>query len=106
STLAGHIVESVIGFYLKGIAGIDVSWFPERHGEPEIDFVLTIGTARLPIEVKYTRRLKPKDLRGLEAFCRQPKYNAPFGLLITQQTAGPVSNCVIAVPAYAFLALH
>src|SRR5438128_1574191 len=69
STLAGHIVESIVGFYFKGIAGLDVSWFPERYGEPEIDFVLTIGMRRIPVEVKYHRRVKQKDLQGLQSFC-------------------------------------
>jgi predicted AAA+ superfamily ATPase len=68
--------------------------------------VLTIGMQRIPIEVKYRRRLEAKDLRGIEAFCRRKKYNAPFGLIITQETQGQVADSVIAIPAYALLALH
>ena len=29
-TLAGHLIESVIGYYLTGISGLDISWFPEQ----------------------------------------------------------------------------
>lgn len=107
STIAGHVVESDIGFFLRGISGLDVSWFPERAGEPEVDFVLTLGMRRLPIEVKYCRGNPSRnDLAGLASFCRQPKYNAKFGLLITQELAGPIDESVIAVPAYAILAVR
>ena len=69
STLAGQILESIVGFYLNGIAGLDVSWLPGCTGEPEIDFVLTIGMQRIPVEVKYTRRLNAKDWQGIQSFC-------------------------------------
>lgn len=107
ATTAGHLMESNIGTYLRGITGLDLSWFPERKGEPEVDFVATIGLRRLPIEVKY-RRKDPiaDDLRGLRGFCSQAKYNAPFGLLITQQTAGLIEENIIALPAYALLAVR
>lgn len=107
STIAGHLIESDIGYFLKGICGLDVSWFPERNGEPEIDFVLTLGMQRLPIEVKYCRRRPTRnDLAGIKSFCTQSKYNAPFGLLITQDLAGQLDERTIAVPAYAFLAVR
>jgi predicted AAA+ superfamily ATPase len=107
STMAGHIIESEIGYYLKGISGVDVSWFPQRKDEPEVDFIVTIGMHRLPIEVKY-RRGRPggADLAGIQSFCAQTKYNAPFGLVITQELSGRLDKNTIAVPAYAFLALQ
>ena len=106
STLAGHIMESVLVYFLKGIPGLEVSWFPERGDEPEVDYVLTIGLKRIPIEVKYTRgKATRKDVKGLESFCRIGKYNAPFGLLITQQESGPIGDNVLAVPAAALLSV-
>jgi len=112
STLAGHVMESVIGYYLKGIPGLDVSWLPERRNkkgevlEPEVDYVLTIGLHRVPIEVKYRRGIPThQQMKGLASFCGQKKYAAPFGLLITQDTAGPLGEHVIAVPARAFLSV-
>jgi predicted AAA+ superfamily ATPase len=107
STTAGHLMESVVGYYLKGIPGADASWFPERKQEPEVDFLLTIGLQRIPMEVKY-RRGNPDggDLGGLRAFCGQTKYNAPFGLLITQEFSRLVAKNIIAIPAYAFLSLR
>jgi len=111
STLAGHIIESDIGYYLKGICGLDVSWFPERKGEPEVDFVLTLGLHRIPIEVKYCRgRPDAGDLAGLKSFCSQAKYHAPsgtpFGLLITQELSGALDENIVALPAYALLSLR
>lgn len=106
STLAGQIMQSVLGYFLKGIHGLEVSWFPQRGDEPEVDYVLTIGLKRIPVEVKYTRgRATRKDLAGLESFCRVGKYNAPFGLLITQQESGPIGDNVLAVPAAALLSV-
>jgi len=106
ATLAGHLMESVIGYYLKGIPELDVAWFPERPPEREVDFVLTIGLLRIPIEVKYSRRRPTsKDVAALESFCRNKKYNAPFGILVTQETAGKVGDHTVAVPASTLLAV-
>ncbi len=81
--LAGHIAESVVGYFLGSVPNLDVTYFPARGAEPEVDFVLTVGTRRIPIEVKYRRRIDPhEDTRGLRAFMEKTVYNAPFGLLI------------------------
>lgn len=82
--LAGHLAESVLGYFLATIPGLDVAYFPARGIEPEVDFVLTVGTRRIPIEVKYRRRIDPhEDTRGLRAFLEKTVYNAPLGLLVT-----------------------
>jgi hypothetical protein len=46
-----------------------------------------------------------EHVAGLESFCRAKKYNAPFGLLITQQESGPIGDNVVAVPAAALLSV-
>ena len=107
ATMAGHVIESDIGYYLRGIPGLNVSWFPCREQEPEVDFVLTIGLQRIPIEVKYCRgRPDGGDLAGLKSFCSQAKYNAPFGLLITQEFSGLLDGNIVALPAYALLSVR
>ncbi len=84
SDLAGHIAESVAGAYLGGIPHLDVAHFPERPTEPEVDFVLTIGEKRIPVEVKYRRRIDPlRDTLGLRSFVEKVHYNAPFAVLVT-----------------------
>jgi len=106
-TAAGHLIESDIGYYLKGIPGLNVSWFPQRRDEPEVDFVLTIGLKRIPIEVKYRRgAVKRNYLNGLRSFCGQDKYGAPFGLFVTQDIAGEIEDNIIALPAYALLSVR
>jgi predicted AAA+ superfamily ATPase len=107
ATTAGFLMESDIGYYLKGIPGLGVSWLPPRAQDPEVDFVLTIGLQRIPVEVKYRRGgPKPEDRAGLKWFCGQAKYNAPFGLLITQEASGLLDDNIIALPAYALLSVR
>jgi len=82
--LAGHIVESVVGYFLSGLPHLDLAHFPERGAEPEVDFILTIGEKRIPMEIKYRQRIDPhRDTLGLRAFLEKAVYNAPFGLLVT-----------------------
>jgi len=82
--LAGHLAESVVGAFFAGIPHLDVAHFPERPTEPEVDFVLTVGEKRIPVEVKYRRQIDAhRDTLGLRAFLEKAHYNAPFGLLVT-----------------------
>jgi predicted AAA+ superfamily ATPase len=82
--LAGHLAESVVGAFLSGLPHLDLAHFPERPTEPEVDFILTIGEKRIPLEVKYRRRIDPlRDTLGLRSFVEKAHYNAPFGILVT-----------------------
>jgi predicted AAA+ superfamily ATPase len=82
--LAGHLAESVVGAFFAGIPYLDIAHFPERPAEPEVDFVLTIGEKRIPVEVKYRQQIDAhRDTLGLRAFLEKTHYNAPFGLLVT-----------------------
>lgn len=82
--LAGHLAESVAGYFLGNIPGLDLAHFPERGAEPEVDFVLTIGERRIPLEIKYRQTIDPqRDTLGLRAFIEKTVYNAPFGILVT-----------------------
>lgn len=82
--LAGHIAESIVGYFLGGLPHLDIAHFAERGSEPEVDFVLTVGERRIPVEVKYRQRIDPfRDTVGLRSFLEKTVYNAPFGLLVT-----------------------
>ncbi len=83
SDLAGHIAESATGYFFRSILGLGVSHFPERGAEPEVDYVLTVGEQRIPVEVKYRQRIEHRDSFGLRSFIEKAHYNAPFGLLVT-----------------------
>ncbi|MBM4018371.1 MAG: ATP-binding protein [Planctomycetes bacterium] len=82
--LAGHLAESLVGYYLGGLPHLDLAHFPERGAEPEVDFVLTVGERRIPLEVKYREFVDVhRDTLGLRAFIEKTVYNAPFGVLVT-----------------------
>jgi predicted AAA+ superfamily ATPase len=106
--VAGHLAESVTGAVLSTITGLDLAHFPERHGEPEVDFVMTIGVKRIPVEVKYQARIDPlRDTEGLRSFIEKAANNAPFGLLVTQSEAPEVVDPrVIALPLSSFMLLR
>ena len=83
SDLAGRIAESTAGYFLRSIVGLDVAHFPERAAEPEVDYVLTVGEQRIPLEIKYRKQITHSDTRGLRSFIEKAHYNAPFGILVT-----------------------
>jgi predicted AAA+ superfamily ATPase len=108
TAVAGHLAESVTGAVLSTIPGLDLAHFPERVEEPEVDFVVTMGVKRIPIEVKYQSRIEPlRDTEGLRTFIEKAVNNAPFGLMITQ---GPAPNVedprIIALPLSSLLLLR
>ena len=82
--LAGHIAESAVGATLSTIGGLDLAHCPPVPDQPEVDFILTVGTKRVPLEVKYQRRIDPlRDTEGLRTFLEKTANNAPFGILVT-----------------------
>lgn len=108
TVIAGHLAESVTGAVLSTITGLDLAHFPERESEPEVDFVMTIGVKRIPVEVKYQARIDPlRDTEGLRSFIEKAANNAPFGLLITQGEASEVVDPrLIQLPLSSFLLLR
>lgn len=108
TALAGHIAESVVGTTLSTVPHLDLSWFPERSNEPEVDFVLTIGTHRIPLEVKYQRRIDElRDTEGLRTFLEKAANRAPFGILVTQ-VDGPLVRDprIVCVPLSSLMLLQ
>ena len=78
---------------LSTIRGLDVAHAPERGLDREVDFVLTVGVQRVPVEIKYQRRIDPlRDTLGLRSFVEKSINNASFGLLITQDHSGEVDD--------------
>jgi predicted AAA+ superfamily ATPase len=108
TVVAGHLAESVTGAVLSTITGLDIAHFPERHSEPEVDFVLTIGVKRIPVEVKYQAKIDPmRDTEGLRSFVEKAVNNAPFGLLITQgDSPGVVDPRIVALPLSSLMLLR
>lgn len=93
TTLAGHLAESIFGSVASTIHGLDVAHFPERGTDREVDFVLTVGGTRIPVEVKYQRRIDPfRDTLGIRSFLEKSLNNAPFGILVTQDDSGTLDD--------------
>ncbi|MDR0608820.1 MAG: DUF4143 domain-containing protein, partial [Planctomycetaceae bacterium] len=86
SDIAGHIVEGIVGTFLASIKGTGVSYLPDGNDRMkegrEIDYLLEVGNAHIPIEVKYSEH--PEINKGIEAFLQNPANNASFGLVITK----------------------
>ena len=105
--LAGHIAESVVGYFFRSVIGLDVAHFPERNAEPEVDFVLTVGEQRIPVEVKYRRRIDHRDTLGLRSFIEKAHYGAPFGVLVTMlDEPGSDDPRILSVPLATLLFLR
>lgn len=91
--LAGHVAESIVGTTLATISHLDIAWCPAHSDEPEVDFVLTIGTQRIPIEVKYQRRIDElRDTEGLRTFLEKAANRASFGIVVTQVEGAQVRD--------------
>lgn len=105
----GRLAAGVVGATLSAVAGLDVAHSPERSGEPEIDFVLSVGSVRIPLEAKYQRRVDPlRDTEGLRAFIERAVNRAPFGILVThvdddsaKRLSAAVDAAVVAVTSMA-----
>ncbi|MCE2540480.1 MAG: ATP-binding protein, partial [Acidobacteria bacterium] len=108
TTQAGHLAESVFGSAACTIAGLDVAHLPARGADREVDFVLTVGVQRVPVEIKYQRRIDPhRDTVGLRSFLEKTVNNAAFGVLITQDAAGVLDDPrIVSLPLSTFLLLR
>lgn len=108
SDLAGHIAESALGYFLGGIPNLDVAWFPERADEPEVDYVITVGEFRIPIEVKYRKHIDlHRDTISLRSFIEKAVYNAPFGILVTLDDNVEIGDPrIVTIPLSSFLFLR
>ena len=107
TTMAGHIAESAFGATASAIPGLDVAHQPEQGRNQEVDFVFNVGDRRIPIEVKYQRRIDQfRDTLGIRSFVEQAANRAPFGLLITQTDTPPMDDPrIVAMPLSTFMLL-
>ena len=98
--LAGHVAESAAGYYLASLTGLDIAHSPEHGGNPEVDFVITIGERRIPVEIKYRKVIdRIRDTFGLRLFMEKAANNAAFGLLITRDDEAKVDDPrIICIP--------
>ncbi len=108
TTLAGHLAESIFGSVASTMHALDIAHFPERGTDREVDFVLTVGAQRVPVEIKYQRRIDPlRDTLGIRSFVEKSVNNASFGLLITQDNSATVDDPrIVSLPLSTFMLLR
>jgi predicted AAA+ superfamily ATPase len=106
--IAGRLAESITGATLVTISNLDVAYFPSRRDQPEIDFVVTIGTKRVPIEIKYQRTLDPlRDTEAIRTFLERSVNNAPFGVVVSQVDADAIVDPrIVTVPLSSLMLLR
>ncbi len=105
--LAGHLAESVVGSFLSQVPHLDLAHFPERPTEPEVDFILTIGEHRIPLEIKYRRHIDThRDTLGLRSFLNEVHYNAPFGVLVTMLPVIVPDPRIVTIPLPSLLLMR
>lgn len=94
STSAGYIAESTLGSTASAIPGLGLSHVPGRGTDLEVDFVFVVGDRRLPVEVKYQRRIDPvRDTRGIRSFVNKPANRASFEPTPSSKTILALSAC-------------
>ena len=108
TSMAGHLAESIFGAVVSTIRGLDVAHYPKRGLNQEVDFILTLGEKRIPVEVKYQKRIDPlRDTLGVRSFLEKAVNNAPFGLLITQDDSAELDDPrIIHMPLSTFMMLR
>jgi predicted AAA+ superfamily ATPase len=97
ATIAGFLAESIVGALFSSIGGLDLSHLPAKNKDPEIDFVITIGDQRIPIEVKYRNTIREEHYKGLQWFISNSINRAPFGILITKHPVESMDDRILAI---------
>lgn len=107
STIAGYLAESVCGALFSSISGLDIAHLQRKANDPEVDFVLTIGDQRIPVEVKYRNSIKGEHLNGLQWFIDNKINRAPFGILVTRGDEAIVNDDrIVAIPLSSLMMLR
>jgi predicted AAA+ superfamily ATPase len=78
----GMIIEQV----LRGLDAKGIYYTPYHYrtkGGSEIDLVLEGPFGIIPIEIKYSSRLKKNSLKGVEQFCAD--HDLPIGIIINNE---------------------
>ncbi len=108
-TDAGFLADSTVGYYLASLTNKSIGHLPGGEDVHEVDYVVTIGEKRIPIEVKYRSAPDASSAKGLAAFLDNPLNNAPLALFVTRdfEPAVPIQDPrIVCVPLPALLLLR
>ncbi|MFA5839592.1 MAG: ATP-binding protein [Candidatus Margulisiibacteriota bacterium] len=102
----GRLAETLVFNVLRRFAGItDISYFRSQDGLKEIDFIVRIGRALVPIEVKLRAEINSKDTSAINSFLQEHSAESYFGILITENNL-ELSGEILQVPLGIFLLLN
>lgn len=104
--IENFIFQELHSFVMQktGIEFPTICYWKNKH---EVDFVITITDQVLPVEVKYTNHIDPKDLRGIVDFCQL--FDIKSGVIVTKdvfevRTVSEKFNLYL-IPAHIFALL-
>lgn len=101
----GRIAETLTYNVIRRFAGItDISYFRSIDGDREVDFIVRIGRALVPIEIKYRATTKTEDSAALEYVLREHPADSSFGILVTEREISLDGN-ILKIPLGLFLLL-
>ena len=107
ATIAGHLAKSTFGAALADAPSLSVHHQPQRGSTTEIDYLLSVGDHRVPVEVQYQRNVDlDRDTRALREFIAEPANHTTFGIIVTRtDVATPEGSNIVAVPLSTLLLL-
>jgi len=75
-----------------------------KNNEYEVDIVMDLGMAVIPIEVKYRERIREADKDGIKNFMKEYGSKVAFGILITKKDLFlDKENNILGIPLWLFL---
>ena len=95
-----RIIENLIVISCKA----EYYW---RRGKKEVDIILERNKKLVPAEVKYSKEIEKKDLRGLLRFMVENKVD--FGIVISEETLREIKEddkTIWMIPAWLFLLIN
>ena len=86
----GKIIEGAVFNFIKskygnaGTAGENVYFW--RNGQKEIDFIVSKGKAKIPVEVKFSNNFNLNELKPMVEYLENKKI--PYGIVVTKKDLG------------------
>jgi predicted AAA+ superfamily ATPase len=98
----GHVAEQATAIHLTRLVerhGGRLHYGPS-YGGREMDFIVELGKETIPIEAKYRKSIRRKDLSAIKAYCEGLSDRPP--VMVTKEEAG-IRDGVVLVPLWLLL---
>lgn len=98
STVCDHTMR--LGASYDPVWGGDLFYWRNSRGD-EVDAVIKIGEAALPVESKYRARVKESDLGGIRRFAEQ--HGSKMGIVVSSEDMGAADGGIVVMPLWLYL---